>query len=258
MRTIQVNGPKPSHMEKEVMYDATLKPLVRKLALRRPLSESDQQSILSLQFRLAERRAHVSLSSELPGRDRFCILASGFAYLQRLAPSGTRHIQAIFVPGDLIDLNVISADGQCRLEAAVPSVAAFIDRQTFAELASTSQNIRGAIWAEMFAQNAICREWLYNVSRRSAFERLCHFLCELAQRQTDAGVSDGTAVPLPMTQADLGDATGLTPVHVNRTLRRMRETELINYERRLLTIQDVDRLKSTCSFDSRYLYPEAA
>lgn len=241
-----------------MLTDATLKPFVDKLSLRSSLSRDEQDSILTVQYRQAVRKAGEALGAVETKRERFCIVQTGFAQLQRLDHSGARQIQAIYLPGDLIDLNIARGEGPCRIEALVPSLVGYLDRAAFAGLAAASPNIRAAIWAEIFAQNAICREWLYNLGRRSAFERLCHFICELSQREKDAGLSDGMSCLLPLTQIDIGDATGLTPVHVNRTFRRMRDGGLISYDRRMLVIEDLVGLRGACGFDDSYLYPEPA
>jgi len=237
-----------------VPTDVVLSPFARKLSQRRWVTSDELQSILSLEVRTLARRAGGSLSED-GLRERFCVLVSGYAQLQRFSVSGKRQIQALYLPGDLIDLDV--ADSHHRIVTRVPSLVCYLDRADFAACIAASLNIRSAVCSEIFVQSAIYREWLFNIACREAFERLCHFLCELSQREMDAGVSNGQEFALSMTQIDIGDALGLTPVHVNRTLRRMREEGLISQGGRKLRIADRARLQHACAFDSRYLYPKA-
>jgi CRP-like cAMP-binding protein len=70
------------------------------------------------------------------------------------------------------------------------------------------------------------------------------------------GLADEDGYPLPLTQADLADATGLTSVHVNRMLRRLRNDELCTFRNARVTIHDWDRLQRIAEFDPTYLHLE--
>ena len=92
---------------------------------------------------------------------------------------------------------------------------------------------------------SVFREWVVNVGRRDAVERIAHLLCELALRIKAADLSDGPMFDFPLTQEQIADATGLTAVHTNRTLQRLRKAGLINLSSSKLTILDWDALAET-------------
>jgi CRP-like cAMP-binding protein len=117
-----------------------------------------------------------------------------------------------------------------------------------------SPRITQALWWHELVVAAIQREWTTNVGQRSAFERIAHLCCELFLRLRAVGQTRGDTCDFPLTQADLADATGLTSVHVNRTIQELRREGLITLHKRLLTIHDLDRLMTACMFNPNYLH----
>ena len=107
---------------------------------------------------------------------------------------------------------------------------------------------------------ATAREWVTSLGRREAIERLSHLFCELTLRLRGVGLTEGEGTGysfhLPPTQEQLGDAAGLSTVHVNRTLQELREQELIILKGKTLTIPDLEALKRTALFNPNYLHFE--
>lgn len=101
---------------------------------------------------------------------------------------------------------------------------------------------------------SVQREWTLNVGQRSAFERVAYLLVELFLRLECVGLTDGESCEFPLTQTDLADATGLTAVHVNRTLQELRRAGLIVLQNRTLTLPNRDALKRAAMFNSNYLH----
>lgn len=99
------------------------------------------------------------------------------------------------------------------------------------------------------------REWTVNVGRRDARSRIAHLLCEFAYRLDMQGLSPDGGYELPMTQEQLADAAGLTPVHVNRVLQALQRDELLDRDRRMLRFIDRERLQQVADFNPRYLHP---
>lgn len=93
-----------------------------------------------------------------------------------------------------------------------------------------------------------------NLGRRDAFERVGHVLCEIIERLRLVGLWDGYSRDFPITQLDLADATGLSAVHVNRTLQELRSSDLIVLRDRVLTVHDLDALKRAAMFNPEYLH----
>jgi len=101
---------------------------------------------------------------------------------------------------------------------------------------------------------SVNREWIVNVGQRSAQERIAHLLCEMFLRLESVGLTDGFSCAFPPTQTDIADATGLTPVHVNRTIQELRRTGLIVLENQKLAILDMQALQSLALFNPEYLH----
>ena len=98
------------------------------------------------------------------------------------------------------------------------------------------------------------RERIVSLGRRDARGRIAYLLCELLWRHAAMGLAEGEMFRLPLTQTELGDALGLTPVHVNRVLKEFREHRLIAMERRLLRVLDPEGLQHIAAFDKAYLH----
>jgi CRP-like cAMP-binding protein len=111
------------------------------------------------------------------------------------------------------------------------------------------------MWIDTLVDASIFREWIANVGRRDARTRIAHVLCEFALRLKLAGLGEQTGYQLPMTQEQLGDVTGLTSVHVNRTLKSLEAEGLIErISPRSITIGDWKKLAHAGDFDSNYLH----
>ncbi|WP_180268026.1 Crp/Fnr family transcriptional regulator [Nostoc linckia] len=110
---------------------------------------------------------------------------------------------------------------------------------------------------ESFIDSSVSREWLCNVGRRSAEARLAHVICELFTRHRAAGSADKFTFPFGLTQTAIGDAQGLSTVHVNRVLQHLRAKGLIgssDARAKTMTILDWEELQIVGDFDPGYLH----
>ncbi len=128
-----------------------------------------------------------------------------------------------------------------------------IPSDTILELTDTSPRIGRALWWNSLVEEAIAREWISVLGQREAMERLAHLFCELCLRLRGVGLTNSHSCELPVTQAELGDAIGLSTVHVNRTLQELRAESLLTWTRDLVVIQDWDRLCEAAQFNPDYL-----
>ena len=101
---------------------------------------------------------------------------------------------------------------------------------------------------------AIYRQWVTNLGQRPAINRLAHLFCEMMLRMDAIGRAKDGSCALPITQADLSDASGLSVVHVNRTLQELREMGLITFARGQLTVHEWDGLAGLADFRPEYLH----
>jgi CRP-like cAMP-binding protein len=120
-------------------------------------------------------------------------------------------------------------------------------------LAAKHSGIAEAFWRDCVADGSIFSEWVVNVGRRDALARISHVFCEMAIRCQRAGLGDRQSFSLPITQVDLGDATGLTNVHVNRTLKELKARSIVVVQGGTVTIHDWGQLVSTADFDDAFM-----
>jgi CRP-like cAMP-binding protein len=159
------------------------------------------------------------------------------------------------MPGDFVDLhNSLPRSADHSIEALTAATGAFIAIETIKEIAFSRPAVGQAMWYETLVDASIFREWTLNVGRRDALTRTAHMLCEFALRMEAAGLGDKLGFELPMTQAELADALGLTAIHLNRRLKVLREEKLIAYDKRAVRILDFPRLAQVGDFDPRYLH----
>ena len=114
--------------------------------------------------------------------------------------------------------------------------------------------VEAVFWRSTLIDAALVREGMLNVGRREAYARMAHLFCELMTRLEVVGLAPDRTCPLPMTQPELADALGITPVHVNRTVRDLKAAGLITLRSRQLTVNDWEGLKAAAEFDPTYLH----
>ena len=183
------------------------------------------------------------------------LLVRGFAYRQKLVSTGARQIISFHIPGEFIDLqNLMLEVADHNVQSLGNSQVAIVPKAAFLELMAGRAEVRKAIWLDTLIDSSVFREWVVNVGRRDARTRIAHLLCELADRLKSSGVANGSVYDFPLTQEQIADATGLTPVHTNRTLQSLRKDGLISLTASQLEIVDWDRLAELADFNERYLH----
>jgi CRP-like cAMP-binding protein len=240
-----------------MLLESPLRPLVRKLATHATLSDADRQAIISLPFksRTIEPGGYIVREGDAPKAS--CLLISGFAYRQKHTGDGSRQIVALLIRGDLIDLqNLYLDESDHNVQALTRSEVAFIARADLQALAEHRPAVGRALFVAALVEASILREWVLNLGRRNAPARLAHVLCELAVRLEAQGLTDRFGYHFPMTQEQLADVTGLTPVHVNRTLKGLESQGLIKRDRRRFSIPDWRALRDAGDFNERYLHEQ--
>lgn len=171
--------------------------------------------------------------------------------------NGQRQIMELHVPGDFLDLHSFLLK---RLDhsviSLVPSRIALVPHERLAAITERHPHLARLLWLSTLIDAAIHREWLLSLGRRSAIARIAHFFCEMHARLGVVGLADRAGFPLKITQTDLAECLGLTSVHVNRTLRQLRETGLALFRDGRVEILDLAGLARTAEFDPAYLQIE--
>jgi CRP-like cAMP-binding protein len=209
----------------------------------------------AIRGRIIVASAGQELSCEGDPIDRIRIILSGWMARYKTLEDGRRQIVNFVLPGDTCDAFIYLLR---RMDHSIVSLTAStfaeIDRERFEAFVASGRTLAEAFWCETLSNAAIQREWTMNLGRRDAFERVAHLLCELIERLRPVGLWDGNSCAFPVTQLDLADATGLSVVHVNRTLQELRSSRLIVLRDRILTVNDLDALKGAALFNPDYLH----
>jgi len=204
-------------------------------------------------FRYVDARRDVISEGDKPR----CVhlVLDGWACRYKQLPDGKRHIVALFVPGDFCDVNVYILKAMDHSIGAITrlKVAMITPDEMNALTAERPRMTQALSWHELVTA-AVQREWTLNLGQRSAYERLAHLLVELYLRLATVGRAYDGRCDFPLTQNDLADATGLTSVHVNRTLQELRGDGLIELERKQLHILDLPRIMEVSMFNPNYLH----
>lgn len=229
--------------------------MVAKLTQRSQLGSAEIDALLNLPHRVARIDPGAYLVREGDKADSCIALLSGFVYRSKIAGSGARQILSIHLRGDLVDLqNSLLDQADHSVQALTHAEAAHIPHQAIIDVCEAFPAVARALWRDTLVDGSVFLEWILNVGQRNARQRIAHLFCELALRQEAAGICKGPAYEWPMTQEQIGDATGLTSVHVNRTLKGMRSDGLITTSRHSVTVADWHRLQVAGDFTRAYLH----
>jgi CRP-like cAMP-binding protein len=235
-----------------------LEPLIKKLGKLAELSATDRAAILSLPYTTEDVRAGRYLIREGSSPERCCLLVRGFACRSKMSANGGRQIVSFHLRGDLLDVqHLLLKVADHNIETITDVTVAWIAKDDLSRLAFEHPDIGRALWRDTLIDASIFREWVLNVGRRDAKVRIAHMLCEFAARCVAAGLGSAERFELPMTQEQIGDATGLTPVHVNRMLRVLGEDGVIARAGRTIKIADWQRMRQVADFDATYLHAAA-
>jgi CRP-like cAMP-binding protein len=183
------------------------------------------------------------------------LILDGWATRHKMLEDGRRQIMAFLVPGDICDLNAFLLTQMDHSIGAVTEVAvAQIQRGYFEEVEKEYPRLARALEWDLLVQMATQREWTINLGQRSALERIAHLICELFARLNAVGLCADGCCHIPITQTDVSEATGITPVHVNRILQELRSEKLIEWKGREVHVPDMGALKRVAMFNDNYLH----
>jgi CRP-like cAMP-binding protein len=220
-----------------------------------PLSSDEISALEAVSRNVKSLRAEQVLIHEGSRTDMVYLIVKGMAARYKLLPNGRRQILGFLLPGDVCDLQFLhlgKTDHSVGLLSDSEIVR--IPLQTFRDLVQSFPGIGRAMWIAAMIEVAGLREWLLNMGQREALQRLSHLFCELSVRMKAVAQADEDgSFFMPINQATLADATGLTAVHVNRTLQRLRADSLIRLRQRKLTLLQPERLAAIADFDDFYL-----
>ena len=181
------------------MFDPTappLAPLLRKLEYSGPLDESDRQAVLALPhtLKVIEPQGYIVRDGDTPTHS--CLLRDGFVYRHKIVADGARQICSIHMAGDMVDLqNSLLGTADHSVQALTRAQVAFIPREAVRKIAFEHPAVGMAMWFDTLVDGSIFREWIANVGRRNARERIAHLMCEFSLRLEAAGLGNMPTTP---------------------------------------------------------------
>lgn len=234
---------------------APLGRMVRKLLLRSHLNAEETRALLSLPHRSRSLAPNICIVRGGQATDSCTVLVSGMAYRSKIAGNGARQILGLALAGDVIDLqSVLLAEADHFVHTLTRAEVVHIPHAAILDLLDGAPLIARALWRDAMVDASITRQWILNLGQNDARQRLAHLLCEWAVRQRCAGFSTGTSYAWPLTQEQIGDVTGLTSVHVNRTLQGLRRDGLVKTEKGVVILPDMATLRQAADFNEAYLH----
>ena len=230
-------------------------PLVRKLESITDLTPEERQALLDLPMKVQPIGADQDIVREGDRPSRCCLVLQGFTCRYKMTLPGKRQIMAFHIAGDIPDLQSLHlATLDHSLGTITPCEVGFMHHEDLRDLVRRCPRIGDLFWRDTLIDAAIFREWMVGLGRREAYGRIAHLFCEMMVKLRAVGLADGVTCDLPITQTELGDALGLSTVHVNRVLQELRGDGLITLQGGTLTVLDWDGLTNAGEFDPTYLH----
>jgi CRP-like cAMP-binding protein len=239
------------------LQTSALQLFVKRLELRTVLTEEEVSALLGLSGQIKEVAAHIDLVQLGGPVNHSCLVVGGLVGRFGQNSEGLRQITCLHIPGDVADLqSVVSPKSGWGLTALTKTTILRLSHTDLRRIAAKHHGIAEAFWRDSVADGSIFSQWVVNVGRRDALSRVAHLFCEMAIRCENAGQGDRQSFPLPITQADLADATGLTNVHINRTLKELRTQSAVELRTGTVTVHDWEKLVALGDFDPAFMLLE--
>lgn len=228
--------------------------LIRTLTVRDKLTAEEIDAIQSLPVRERSFRRGEAMVEEGSEPWESCLLTSGFAGREILLDDGGRQITALHIAGDFVDLHALMLKVMDHGVVALSDcAAAFVPHAALVQLTSAHPHLGRMLWLLTLIDSAVQRQWITSMGRRSALEQIAHLICELYTRMEIVGLARGGQMSAPLTQTVLADALGLSDVHINRTLKALRQISSLTWKSGVISIASFDALAELCDFDPGYL-----
>lgn len=228
--------------------------LARKLNTFIALSPDELTCLAGLQSNALKVKRGQQLTHEGQSGHKAFVLQAGWACSYKLLGDGGRQIISFPIAGDIVGLrSVLLRTADHSFSALTDAVVHAVEGAHIVKCMTEFPRLGAALLWSASRDEAMVVEHLVNIGRRSALERTAHFFMELAERLSLIGLATATEFKCPLTQFVLADALGLTAIHVNRTLRQLRELNLLSLRRGTVTIHNLAGLRKLAGFQGGYL-----
>lgn len=239
-----------------VVNDQSMKknPLVKKFSRLLDLTDDEHSILIGLQDECEDIPSDTDLVHVHENYPCTFLIQDGWAYSYILLADGRQQILNFLLRGDFFGLY---ATVFRRAEHSVRTLTALtvckIDPERIIELFSKTPRLAAAICWSVAREGAMLGEQVTRIGRRTAYERTGHILLELLNRLEAVDLTESESYEFPVTQHLLADTLGLTPVHINRTLRALKKDGMISYDGKRIVIEEQSQLRKLTEFDPAYL-----
>jgi CRP/FNR family transcriptional regulator len=197
------------------------------------------------------RRGTVIISEGERQRDLF-VVRSGWLHSSIVLDNGSRQIMRFHFQGDILGLPLLAfAESPETVTAVTDTTLCPFSRERLAQLIADHPRLGALLLGLTVADRVALADRLASIGRTSARARVGSLVCELFARMRRLGLADGDGIQLPLTQEEIGDATGLTSVHVNRMMRGLVEDGIIERNGGQIRLIDESRLFAESNFVDR-------
>ena len=252
LKILQQSSANPSR--REDLFLVQNSPFARKIASYVGLGASELQAVSDLYQRRRKFAPGLELIHQGEIGQSAYIMADGWAFSYKILAGGDRQIVNFQIPGDFLGVrSMLFRTSDHNVEPITPIEASEVTKtELFQTFAKTPRLATAVLWA-VSRDEAMVVEHLVGLGQRPAPQRTAHLLLELNARLKLVGLGDRSGFACPLTQYHLADALGLSPVHVNRVLRNIREAGLMTIQNGRVTFDDFNGLVDFADFDRTYL-----
>ena len=230
--------------------------LIRKLTALHSLSEEEQRAMVAAVGHPHPVRRGDDIVPDGSEPEQSTVIIDGIACRYKLLSDGRRQILSFQYPGDVTDLySYVLKKLDHAMGAVTDCMVAHIPHRRIADLCNSYPNLAYALWRDTLVDTSKLHSAIVNVGRRTSKERLAHFICEQVYRLGAVGLATiDRPISLPITQTDLADTIGLSLVHVNKTMKKLKDEGLIEWNAKQLKILNWKELKDVAGFDPTFLH----
>jgi len=233
--------------------------ITAKLCRHSRLDEQDIAALRTLPMQSRKLSADEDFIRQGDKPNLSALVTGGMVARYHMLRGGKRQYLSFHMTGDMPDAQTLFIErmdhGVCGIG---PAVVAMIPHDDIIALIDRQPMLGEALWRETLIDAAVFREWIVNVGRRNAVKAMAHFMLEFATRLQAVGLRTAESFAMPLHQHELGDALGLSAVHVNRVLKELRDENVLDFRRDTVHVLSAERLRRIADFDALYLHQAPA
>lgn len=243
-----------AHFLEAVLAEAH-RTLTRKLKEHSRLGHEDLAEINALSHTIKDLKPNEDLIRQGDDPNVSALVMAGMVARYHLLDDGRRQYISFHLAGDMPDTQALFIDKMDHAVCGIgPAVIASIPHKELLAAFERRPSVAFAIWRETLIDAAIFREAITNNSARTMPARMGHLFCELFYRARASGLTDGDALPVPISLIQLGESLGMSIATVNRTLQELRASRAMDFQRGILVVRNWKRLAELSQFNPGYLH----